>query len=403
MHYAFPVIRTIDDVLPAIAGADEFIVKRAPDSGLQIVNYLFASATTFPDPLEAEDAELARLAAIRRECRGITFDLETGEIVTRKLGKFFNFLEKPETQLDRIDFSRPHVILEKLDGSLITFFRHKNGSFECHTKMGRTDVALPVEKFVAASSIPYEAFFDAMRAEGKTIMFEWTARIQRIVLDYPEDALTLLAMRDNVTGEFTPYSDMATLAGSFGIPVVRALPGSVENIQKFMAETRAAEGIEGYIIRFDDGHMLKIKSEWYVSIHSTKDELARERNVWDIILNERLDDLKPFMDPTDRAAIEAFAEAFDLAIERYAHNLSARVEEARSRLGVDKKAFAISIAGEKHDKGMMFSIWDGKNAVEVVLNHLKKNIGTQPKVDAVRNIVGGLCWDRYYKSVDLDA
>ena len=396
MHYQFPLITNFEDILPAIEGADEFVVKRSPDSGILIVNYLFAAGTTFPDPDEASaiDEQMAHFAKIRRECRGIKFDIETGKVVARPFAKFFNLLEKPETQLDRIDWTRPHRILEKLDGSMITSFRRKDGTLEWHTKMGHTDVALPVEDFINQSCIEYERFVDAVREETKTAIFEWCSLKQRIVIPYFKDALILTAIRDNLTGNYTPYEEMVEIANEYGIPVVRALPGSVENIQKFMAETRDAKGIEGYIIRFDNGHMLKLKAQEYVLIHGTKDELSRETQVWDMVLNDWVDDIKPFMDELDRKWIEEFIEDFDAAIEKYAHRLNERVEEARTRLGTDKKAFAMEIAGDKHDKGMMFSIWDGKNSLEVVLNFLRKNIGSQPKIDAVRHVVSGVKWTR---------
>ena len=44
-----------------------------------------------------------------------------------------------------------------------------------------------------------------------------------------------------------------------GLEVVKALSGSVESIQHFMKEAHDLEGAEGYVIRFDDGHMVKLK------------------------------------------------------------------------------------------------------------------------------------------------
>ena len=40
--------------------------------------------------------------------------------MSRRLHKFFNFNERPETSIENIDFSQRHWILEKLDGSMIT-------------------------------------------------------------------------------------------------------------------------------------------------------------------------------------------------------------------------------------------------------------------------------------------
>ena len=83
MGYTFPRIETINDVLPAIEGRDEFIV--AEREHYTIVNYVVSMPDTFPvintvqliqnfdvsEPIfETRDD---RYAAIRRECRGIVF------------------------------------------------------------------------------------------------------------------------------------------------------------------------------------------------------------------------------------------------------------------------------------------------------------------------------------------
>ena len=45
MHYKFPEIRTINDVLPHIAGRDEFIVADKGD--YTVINYMVSMADTF--------------------------------------------------------------------------------------------------------------------------------------------------------------------------------------------------------------------------------------------------------------------------------------------------------------------------------------------------------------------
>ena len=125
MNYEFPLIRNISDVLPAIAGRDEFVV--AEKEGYTVINYNVMFADTFPDVDSGRTTISGERiqnfdAAIRRECRGIIFDTATGEILRRPFHKFFNVNERDETQDHRVDLSRPHAILEKLDGSMIAPF-----------------------------------------------------------------------------------------------------------------------------------------------------------------------------------------------------------------------------------------------------------------------------------------
>lgn len=213
MNYEFPLIRNISDVLPAIAGRDEFIV--AEKEGYTVINYNVMFEDTFPDvmipvrfemhgklldfmPTEIEDDH----AAIRRECRGIIFDSATGDIIRRPFHKFFNVNEREETQDHRLDFSKEHWIDTKLDGSMIAVFMHQ-GEIVYGTKMVAPDFHELVKKFVDASDVDYEGFCRKVIADGHTPIFEFMHPQKRIVIDYgKEPALTLLAVRHMVTGQF---------------------------------------------------------------------------------------------------------------------------------------------------------------------------------------------------------
>ena len=195
MNYQFPVIKNISQVLPLIAERKEFIVAER-DGDVTIVNYVVMTGDTFPPVVTEADA-------ILRELRGMIFKTSTGEVLARRYHKFFNCGERDETQIGEIDFTQPHVILEKLDGSMITPFMTTDG-IRWGTKMGATDVAIPVEKFVAARP-QYVEFAKFCIEQGWTPIFEWTSRQQTIVIDYPEDNLILTAVRNNVTGEYLPY------------------------------------------------------------------------------------------------------------------------------------------------------------------------------------------------------
>ena len=269
----FPVINHIDDVLWAIAGRDEFIV--AERDGYKIVNYLVNFADTFPDLEDCQTDEEVRLTLIRRECRGIIFDA-TGNIISRPYHKFFNALERKETSLTRIDVNKPHVVLEKLDGSFIRPFI-VNGELLLGTKMGATDIAKTVWSFVDKNP-QYRAFMMHHCQMGYTPIFEWCSRSQRIVIDYPEDRLVLTGLRHMITGTYVVYDQLVRIAQDHKIDCVKALDASVEDFQAFVAFTRQLEGLEGYVVRFEDGTMYKVKGEHYMNLHHTKDLCGLEKN-----------------------------------------------------------------------------------------------------------------------------
>lgn len=192
MNYQFPEIRSIHDVLPHIEGRSEFIVAEREFG--TVINYMVSMADTFnmdgPEDIGG---------AIRRECRGLKF-YPDGTIAARTFHKFFNMGEREETQPHLIDFSRDHTIMTKLDGSMIHPMK-VGDRIRWMSKMGITDVALQAEEFVSVNT-KYLAFASWCIDNSMTPIFEWCSRKQKIVIDYPEDSLTLLAVRDNITGEY---------------------------------------------------------------------------------------------------------------------------------------------------------------------------------------------------------
>lgn len=381
MNYEFPIIKNISDVLPAIEGRDEFTV--AQKDGYTVINYNVMFEDTFgkaehhtwtkmsrPLPDWKDYFTLDHVSMLRRECRGIMFDSVTGDIIRRPFHKFFNVNERDETQANTIDMSQPHIILEKLDGSMIAPFWVGGdiGKFIWGTKMGATDVAAPVEAFVEANP-HYRMFMKLMLNRGMTPIFEWCSRKQRIVLDYKEDQLILTAVRNMKTGEYMDHATMEKEAANAHIPVVRAFD-SRSDMQEFIEYTRGLEDLEGFVVRFDDGHMLKLKCEWYLQIHRAKEAILQDRNIVELILDEHLDDLKPHLLQEDRDRINKFENDFNQAIMKMStHILDKIVKDVRG-LKISRKDFALVVSTIGNQKGfnyiapIMFTLWD-TNPIEL--------------------------------------
>lgn len=374
MNYQFPTIRTIDDVLPHIEGRSEFIVAEREFG--TVINYVVAMADTFdmtgPDDLTG---------AIRRECRGIIFDLQ-GNLMSRPFHKFFNVSEKEETQVHVIDMSQPHVIMEKMDGSMIRPIL-VNGVVRLATKMGVTSVAEEAENFLVDSTQYFKIYkwLKNCVTSGVTPIFEYVAPTNKIVIDYAEPKLVLLAMRNNITGNYympdqTPFE-------------VVPMYGSVDGgLTEYIARAREMQGREGDVIRFADGHMLKVKNDWYVRIHKTKDLIRSDRNIADIIVNEQLDDILPLLDATDLATVRAYELRFDAALENALERLEGLVTLARALHGGNKKEVAINFIPNlknKEDASFIFSALDGKELRPLVIKKIKDSVGNGPKYEAMMN------------------
>lgn len=380
MHYKFPEIRTIQDVLPHIAGREEFIVAEREYG--TIINYAVSMEDTFPPITVAGGsakmrAERSLTNRMRRECRGLIF-YPDGRLMSRPFHKFFNVNEREETQMNRIDLNQPHVIMEKLDGSMIRPV-DVGGKIRLGTKMGVTEVSMNAETWLVAQP-DYDQklmFLETMMAGNRTPIFEWTSRKNQIVIDYAEDDLILTAIRDNLTGEYVPFNRHVPFNV---VPVY----GSVEgNLADYIARAREQEGREGDIIRFADGQMLKIKNDWYVRIHKTVDRIRFDRHIVDLILNEEVDDVLPMLPQHEADRVHSFAQRFADRLHAVVENYD-RYYKTVVASGLDRKRYAQewmpTIKGnDSFAPAYVFGRFGDRDGREMILDHIRKHITTNVK------------------------
>jgi RNA ligase len=406
MFYNFPTITHIDDVLPAIEGCNDFVVSYKDE--YTVINYMVAKEDTFDGPH----------AAIRRECRGLKFD-QFGKLIGRPYHKFWNMNEKDETH--NVDFSQPHVIMEKLDGSMIhpTILPRYLGSDSLrlilNTKMGETDVAKQVYPFIDAN-LNYKDFMESFTFRGYTPIFEWCSRKQRIVVDHPVDRLVLTAIRDNLTGKYMSYRQMVLDAKDYGIDVVRAWNPSEYDWNQALSSIDA-EGGEGIVIRFDNGHMLKVKTDTYLQLHRVKSSIEQERNVIALILDEKADDLRPLLSDIDLARLNKFEKDMVTGLEiacddvlkqlKIAFGADPKVQHSDmfdAGVVMTRKEFALDVVPKLHPtvRNIAFKFYGVVPELQVVFeavqDRLRDCLTSNKKLDENRYLIGDANW----KGVSLD-
>lgn len=312
----FPVIDHIDDVLPHIEGRPEFGVYEKPE-GFTVINYNVAFEDTFP-PLNEDDLSTYMV----RECRGIKFDTQTGRVLARPFQKFFNIMERPETALHTVDLGCPHVIMDKLDGSMLHPIWLNNQIMWC-SKMGVTDTAnAAVTECITDSGINYNQFAYDVILNGCTPIFEYTTNnpFHRIVVAYGRPQLVLTAVRHNRTGQYSPpSSEVFVAAEKMGIPVVPRIE-YFDNIDQMVKSVRASKGVEGIVIMFSDGRMLKLKSEEYCLLHRTKSDMMLPHVLTQLVLNGGVDDAIPLLPEADQIEVKAFESRLHTMVEDMAQN-----------------------------------------------------------------------------------
>lgn len=357
----FPITH-INDVLPHVEGRPDFVV--ADKSDYTVIDYVFAGADTFDHP--------ARL-----ECRGLKF-AQDGSVLARPLHKFFNIGEKPDTQPHVIDFGAPHVVMDKLDGSMI----HPaivNGEVVFMTRMGRTDVARKAERHLPE----VRDWCSYVLSTGKTPIFEWTAPDNRIVVRYDDSALTLLAVRDNLTGEYWPHETLADTC----LPLVTHHSPRHTSAADFLAYARAIQGAEGFVVRFENGTWVKAKGEDYVLKHRAKDSILQEKNLLALVLSGGLDDVLPLLDDSDARAVKRYAEEVEAGIALTADWIWRRVADNDN---LSQKEFATTIVPKMDPifRSLAFQVRAGHRPQDVIRARIAANCNSSTQVEECRPLHG---------------
>ncbi len=387
MNYDFPEIDHIDDVIPHIEDWQEFKVMQK--DWYTVINYMVAFEETFSLVRERSHYNMK----IRRECRGMIFDTATGNLISRPYHKFFNVGEREETNLDKIDLTQPHVVLEKLDGSMIRPIPTPEG-FRLGTKAGITDVAMNAEYFVADKP-EYAKFIKSSFACGLTPIFEWCSRKNRIVVDYSDDQLILTAVRDMRSGNYIPYSQMVETGKNYAIPVVKAIAGDETDIEKVVDHIRKWDDGEGVVIRFDDGHMVKIKADEYILRHRSKEQINSEKNIIQVILNDSVDDMIPLLTSEDAQRLKDFQQKFWCAVDEVSSDLT-KIFKGGDMMYPDKKEFAVEFVNRMLlpiHRPFMFGMKQGKECKQLLIDSIEKSLTSQTKLNDSRWMFGGISWN----------
>jgi len=291
-----------------------------------------------------------------RACRGLVTDM-VGNVLARPFPKFHNVGEHDSPNLPDLP-KLPFEVYDKLDGSLIIAYNQPNGTTAMHTRGSFTSSqSLDAENWMALHH-PYLTI-----PEGQTWCFEWIGPSNRIVVDYPENDLVLLGVRDNATGEDLDHEDV-----DWKGRVVKRF--AFDSLEAILAAERA--GAEGYVIRFSDGTRAKAKGAEYVRLHRLLTGVTA-RTIWgllasggrlDQIVDQVPDEFYNWVRDTATSLIHAHAEVVAHARREF----SAATNELGLELltvvgrGLDperRKAFA-AIAAQSDARPYLFAILDGK-------------------------------------------
>lgn len=410
MKYTFADNLTFDEVKNVVddfnARIGTMVIYCRDYQEFSVFNYIISMPDLWSSPEEdgIDDAEKRR-RGILRECRGMAFSKTTGKVVSRSFHKFFNYLEKIETQANRIDW-KDHVFSEKLDGSMLRTIDLENGDYVMGTRAGPTQISEEPDQIAHER---YDAFIKHWIAKGCTTMYEWCSRKQRIVIDYPVDRLILTAIRHNDSGNYVSYNEMVESAKAFDVDYVKTLEFS-NDLDTFLPQIRSLIGQEGTVVVFANGHRLKIKADEYCALHGGMDNLRFEKDVIRLILGEQFDDIKSIVIEDARHSLDQFYDYVMGNIRAFAGYLIIVADEINNKvLETDlikrKRDIAALVNTDVNvsDRKFIYNIINGKNVIDMMLDHVQRNSSTSAKVEEMRRIIGQKTWNSFYANKSSDS
>lgn len=226
--------------------------------------------------------------------RGLIIDRSKNKIVALPFQKFFNFGEITYQLPDE-----PFEVFDKLDGSLGIVFYY-NDRWRVATKGSfNSEQAQWAEKWLNQKerTIVLDPDF--------TYLCEIIYRDNKIVVDYDFEGLVLLAAYNNSTGEEMPYDlgveprdeDGIPMWPCAGLDLINTVDGhpdwrlterfSYSSVDELVAVAKKlSHQTEGFVVRFENGYRVKIKSDEYVRIHRIVSDIT-PLGVWRLLINKQ--------------------------------------------------------------------------------------------------------------------
>ena len=229
---------------------------------------------------------------IVRACRGAVVELVENDgdhspyfrLIAYAFDRFFNV---GEGHCHELDWSRTKVY-EKMDGSLIKLLNYggdwivsTSGTVAAASEVGSTGRSFAELFWFVFDEVGYSK---DMLDSNLCYIFELCHRDNRIVVDYAEPQLPLLAVRDR-NQDFEEL-DLEEFGLRYGYEVVKSYDfGSIDGLMA-VVNNRGADH-EGFVL-FDGVGRAKVKSEVYCQMHRVRGN--GEPDFSELFLNDDLDE-----------------------------------------------------------------------------------------------------------------
>lgn len=229
---------------------------------------------------------------IVQECRGLILEENTYNIIAFPFIKFFNYGEGfcPKINLEK------SIIREKLDGSMLILYCYKEQWFFATRQMpeaqGQSQCNLTFSEIAFMTFKDMNIDFDILKEKlnkNYTYIFELTSPLTQVYIYYPNNKLTLLAVRDLQT---LKELDPEPIAKELGLEC--PIKYSFNDFQSIVQTINSWKGTEqeGVVVCDSNFNRVKIKNLDYVHGQQLLHKMsASDRNVMVVVVNGNYDDL----------------------------------------------------------------------------------------------------------------
>ena len=330
---------------------------------VSIFNYRLAMPPLFEAPVPGKSMKA-------HEMRGLTFVFNPdGTLFKRYLlmDKFFNINQAACSMYDVVKNYTIKSVTNKEDGSISSFIRLPNKKIVARSKTAfESDQAIEVNKILDTNSKLSE-FLNWCFDNDIMPIFEYVSPKNRVVLKYPKTDLVLLLMRNNNTGEYYNLSDFEDKFG--GLSIVQFY--KYNHIDELMNQQLTTENIEGWVVQFTNGKMVKVKVKWYCDLHGIfTEDINRENTLIEYIIDEKIDDILSQLggDPEKTAEVDAVEEV----INNYILKSSAEVNELMKDFNGSLKDFSLKYVKHKWFP-VAIGVARGSDLVDLLKDKIKKD------------------------------
>lgn len=295
-----------------------------------------------------------------RMCRGLILDMKNRKVLAYPFDKFFNLDQMPETKYDALEAAGEFETTEKLDGSMIIAFIDPNTDQLVFTTKGSFDS----EHGEYANNLP---FTEEQRRVMKTwachgtLMFELIAKPFQIVIDYKkkgyQEGLYLIGFRHNISDKLAFPGSVEVIANVLKLPTFKTY--SFTSLDELIEATKNLSVLdEGFVIRFKNDLMVKVKGGAYLAAHRFISHLS-DRNILEAVSDGSaagLVDLAPEEYRQEVIDKIAYFQKRVAELEKTCYNLYSGAPHNGSR-----KDFALWVNANvpSHFKGFLFKLLDG--------------------------------------------